>query len=55
MRIFTGAPMPEGADTVFMQEDVRVEGGKVVLPCGLEGRRQCRDPRAKIFRRALRR
>ncbi|MFL6837692.1 MAG: gephyrin-like molybdotransferase Glp [Bradyrhizobium sp.] len=35
MRIFTGAPMPEGADTVFMQEDVRVEGGKVVLPAGL--------------------
>src|SRR3984957_13758603 len=22
IRIFTGAPMPEGADTVFMQEDV---------------------------------
>ena len=36
MRIFTGAPMPEGADTVFMQEDVRVEGGKVVLPAGLK-------------------
>ncbi len=36
MRIFTGAPMPEGADTVFMQEDVRVDGdGKVVLPAGL--------------------
>jgi molybdopterin molybdotransferase len=35
-RIFTGAPMPEGADTVFMQEDVRVdEAGKVVLPAGL--------------------
>jgi molybdopterin molybdotransferase len=34
-RIFTGAPMPEGADTVFMQEDVRVEGDKVVLPAGL--------------------
>lgn len=34
MRIFTGAPMPEGADTVFMQEDVRVEGGNVVLPAG---------------------
>ena len=32
VRIFTGAPMPEGADTVFMQEDVRLEGGKVVLP-----------------------
>ena len=27
IRIFTGAPMPAGADTVFMQEDVRVEGG----------------------------
>ena len=24
-RIFTGAPVPAGADTVFMQEDVRVE------------------------------
>src|ERR1700704_3220829 len=37
MRIFTGAPMPEGADTVFMQEDVRVDGdGKVVLPAGLK-------------------
>lgn len=35
-RIFTGAPMPEGADTVFMQEDVRVEGDSVVLPKGLK-------------------
>src|SRR5712672_2914321 len=33
VRIFTGAPMPEGTDTVFMQEDVRVdESGRVVLP-----------------------
>jgi molybdopterin molybdotransferase len=37
MRIFTGAPMPEGADTVFMQEDVRIdEAGRVVLPMGLK-------------------
>jgi molybdopterin molybdotransferase len=35
-RIFTGAPMPEGADTVFMQEDVRVDGDNVVLPAGLK-------------------
>jgi molybdopterin molybdotransferase len=36
VRIFTGAPMPDGADTVFMQEDVRIdESGKVVLPAGL--------------------
>src|SRR3954471_2136469 len=37
VRIFTGAPMPEGADTVFMQEDVRLdEAGRVVLPSGLK-------------------
>jgi len=37
VRIFTGAPMPDGADTVFMQEDVRVDkAGKVVLPAGLK-------------------
>jgi molybdopterin molybdotransferase len=37
VRIFTGAPMPDGADTVFMQEDVRVDGdGRVVLPAGLK-------------------
>jgi molybdopterin molybdotransferase len=37
VRIFTGAPMPEGADTVFMQEDVRIEDdGRVVLPAGLK-------------------
>lgn len=36
IRIFTGAPMPPGADTVFMQEDVRREGERVVLPPGLK-------------------
>ena len=37
IRIFTGAPMPEDADTVFMQEDVRLDGeGRVVLPAGLK-------------------
>lgn len=36
VRIFTGAPMPEGADTVFMQEDVRAEAGKVIVPPGLK-------------------
>jgi molybdopterin molybdotransferase len=35
VRIFTGAPMPAGADTVFMQEDCRVDGDAVVLPAGL--------------------
>jgi len=37
VRIFTGAPMPDQADTVFMQEDVRLDdSGRVVLPPGLE-------------------
>lgn len=35
-RIFTGAPVPAGADTVVMQEDVRIEGGAVVLPAEIE-------------------
>jgi molybdopterin molybdotransferase len=35
IRIFTGAPMPQGADTVFMQEDVRREGESVLVPAGL--------------------
>jgi molybdopterin molybdotransferase len=36
IRIFTGAPMPDGCDTVFMQEDVAIENGAVRLPSGLK-------------------
>jgi molybdopterin molybdotransferase len=36
VRIFTGAPMPVGADTVFMQEDVRLDGTAVIVPAGLK-------------------
>src|SRR6202171_413328 len=37
IRIFTGAPMPDGADTVFMQEDVRIDGdGRGIFPAGLK-------------------
>ncbi len=37
VRIFTGAPMPVGCDTVFMQEDVTLlDGGAVRLPAGLK-------------------
>ncbi len=35
-RIFTGAPMPEGADTVYMQEDCKREGETVIVPAGLK-------------------
>ncbi|MGJ3265038.1 MAG: molybdopterin molybdotransferase MoeA [Salinarimonas sp.] len=36
LRIFTGAAMPDGFDTVFMQEDAVREEGDVVLPAGLK-------------------
>ena len=35
VRIFTGAPMPEGPDTVMMQEDCRLEGEEVVIAPGI--------------------
>ena len=35
-RIFTGAKMPKGADTVFMEEDCQKEGKYVIFPPGLK-------------------
>jgi len=35
VRIFTGAPMPDGPDTVMMQEDCRLEGGRVAISPGI--------------------
>jgi molybdopterin molybdotransferase len=36
IRIFTGAPMPDGVDTVMMQEDCVVEEGRVRLAPGIK-------------------
>ena len=36
VRIFTGAPMPDGLDTVLMQEDCSEEGGLVRIPAGIK-------------------
>ncbi len=36
VRIFTGAPMPKGPDTVLMQEDCALDGGAVVIPPGIK-------------------
>jgi molybdopterin molybdotransferase len=33
IRIMTGAPVPAGADTVVMQENVRVAGDEIVIGC----------------------
>lgn len=50
MRIFTGAPLPEGADTVVIQEDVKLEGDTVVFPKSVQSgshvRRRGEDFRA---------
>jgi molybdopterin molybdotransferase len=37
VRIFTGAPMPPGADTVVIQEDVTRDGDRVTLPASAAG------------------
>ena len=36
IRILTGAPTPEGADTVAMQEDARLDGERLSVPAGLK-------------------
>ncbi len=36
MRIFTGAPVPEGADAVVIQEDIKREGDTIVLPHSIQ-------------------
>ncbi len=43
VRIFTGGMMPEGADTVAMQEDCLAEGDFVQLPDGLAAGANCRQ------------
>lgn len=35
VRIFTGAPLPEGFDTIVMQEDVETHGDRVTVPAGV--------------------
>lgn len=42
VRIFTGAKLPLGADTVIMQEDVRVEDDLVILPQNIKCGANCR-------------
>ncbi|GLQ06245.1 molybdopterin molybdotransferase MoeA [Sneathiella chinensis] len=42
IKIFTGALMPEGFDTVAMLEDVTVSDGRVQLPAGLKKGVNCR-------------
>ena len=50
VRIFTGAPMPPGADRVIMQEVVRRDGDLALFDHALGGGRHVR-PKASDFRR----
>ena len=43
IRIFTGAPLPEGADRVVIQEDVVAEDGEIVLNDSLDNARYVRE------------
>lgn len=43
VRIFTGAPLPQGADTVMMQEDCREEAGAVIIAPGIKRGSNCRS------------
>ena len=36
LRVLTGAPMPAGADTALMQEDIELDGDAVVIPPGVK-------------------
>jgi molybdopterin molybdotransferase len=42
IRIFTGAAMPTGPDTVVMQEDCQLEGDTVIVPAGIAPGANCR-------------
>ena len=46
-RMFTGAPVPFGADTVIMQEQCSVDAGLVRLPCSSDGVEKGQNIRAK--------
>lgn len=54
VRIFTGAPLPAGADTVVMQEKVSLEGGQIIIEDkGVHAFQHVREKGAEIKRSAL--
>lgn len=54
VRIFTGAPLPAGADTVVMQEKVTLEGDRVMVEDGgMKAFQHVREKGAEIKRGAL--
>ncbi|MGR9051408.1 MAG: molybdopterin molybdotransferase MoeA [Gammaproteobacteria bacterium] len=50
VRIFTGAPVPEGLDTVVMQEQVTTEDDSVVFPSDIKASKNIREAGEDITR-----
>ena len=44
IRIFTGAPLPEGADAVVPQEDVAADNGRITIAASVRPVRTCARP-----------
>ena len=53
VRVFTGAPLPADADTVFMQEDAKATPNHVTLPPGLRRGANLRHAGEDIARNAV--
>jgi molybdopterin molybdotransferase len=53
VRVFTGAPMPGGADTCVMQEDARHDGGAILVPPGLKRGANARPAGEDVARGAV--
>lgn len=53
IRVFTGAPMPPGADTCVMQEDVTQDGPAILVPQGLKPGANARPAGEDVARGAL--
>ena len=46
VRIFTGAPIPEGANAIVIQEDTKAKGDKIVIKSSVEVGSVCSAERA---------
>lgn len=53
VRVFTGAPMPDGTDTCVMQEDVRLGDRSIVVPAGLKRGANARPAGEDVAKGAL--
>ncbi|MBL1434994.1 MAG: molybdopterin molybdenumtransferase MoeA [Rhodobacteraceae bacterium] len=53
IRILTGASLPQGVDTVIMQEDVQVEDGVLRFESGIKPGANCRDKGEDILAGAV--